>query len=276
MYAFSYCSPRTLEEVSHCLLEDDEAIVLAGGMSLLPAMKLHLARPSLLIDLSGVASLKGISVGPESVTIGAMTSHADVSRSSEVKDAIFSLCALAGGIGDRQVRNRGTIGGSIANGDPASCYPSAVLGLGATVRTNVRDIPAEEFFLGLFETALGPREIIVSIEFPLPEVSAYVKFHQPASRFALVGVFVSRGREGTVRVAVTGAGPYAFRVPQLEQALTSNFSQASAESVEFDPNGLSSDMHGTAEYRAALIPVLTGRAVHNALHESELSGAHDV
>jgi len=265
MYGFEYERPTTLKDVEDLLFADADSRILAGGMSLLPAMKLHLARPSMLIDLSGLAELKGISVGPASVTIGAMTRHADVAQSLAVRNAIPALAELASGIGDRQVRNRGTIGGSVANSDPAACYPAALLGLGASIRTNRRIIAADMFFLGLFETALEMGEFIVAIEFPCPMDGAYEKFHHPASRFALVGVFVTRPTLGGVRVAVTGAGPFAFRAAALERALDSNFTAVAAEAVKIEPSGLNSDLHGDAEYRAALIPVLAARAVRRIL-----------
>jgi carbon-monoxide dehydrogenase medium subunit len=264
MYDFTYHRPRTREEAAELLAVDEEARVLAGGMSLLPAMKLHLSRPAALVDLAHVEGLDRIAVEHGTVTIGAMTRHADVARSPAIRAAIPSLSALAAGIGDRQVRNRGTIGGSVANSDPAACYPAAVLGLGATVRTNRRAIAADDFFLGLFETALQPGEFIVEIAFPRPRRSAYEKFRQQASRFALVGVFVSQSVDGDVRVAVTGAGPCVFRVEALERALAEELSAASAQSVRIDPDGLNSDLHGDAEYRAAMIPVITGRAVSRA------------
>ncbi len=265
MYSFAYRRPTTIEEIEDFLAEDDDARLLAGGMSLLPAMKLHLARPSTLIDLAAVDALRGISIRPDTVTIGAMTRHVDVAQSSVIRQAMPGLAELAAGIGDRQVRNRGTIGGSVANSDPAACYPSAVLGFGATIRTNRRAIQADGFFLGLFETALEAGEFIVAIDFPPPMASAYEKFHQPASRFALVGVHVVRLRHGGVRVAVTGAGSHVFRAAALEDALTAEFSEAAAEAVEVEPDELSSDIHGDAEYRAALIPVVAARAVKRIL-----------
>jgi len=194
------------------------------------------------------------------VKIGAMTTHAEVAASADVKKAIPALADLAGRIGDRQVRNRGTIGGSLANSDPAACYPAAVLGLGATVHTDQRDIAADDFFKGVFETALQPGELITAVSFPVPEKAGWQKFKQPASRFSLVGVFVSKSAKG-VRVAVTGAGPCAFRVPDLEKRLAANWSAAALNGATVKADGLNSDLHGSAEYRAALIPVLAGRAV---------------
>ena len=269
MYEFDFHRPHTLEDVERLLESDDQARLLAGGMSLLPAMKMHLSQPGALIDLSGVAGMTGVTQEQGLIRIGAMTLHVDVALSPLVQEAIPALAALAGGIGDRQVRNRGTIGGSLANNDPAACYPSAVLGLGATVVTNRRRIDSDSFFLGLFETALEPTEFIVAVEFPRPTLSGYEKFHQRASRFALVGVFVSVSLAGDVRVAVTGAGPGVFRVPALEAALAAEFTSQAAEAVEVDAEGLNSDMHGDAEYRAALIPVIAGRAVEHATRKTQ-------
>jgi carbon-monoxide dehydrogenase medium subunit len=194
------------------------------------------------------------------VTIGAMTTHTAVAASKEVRQAIPALAELAGNIGDRQVRNRGTIGGSLANNDPAACYPAAVLGLGATIKTDKREIPADQFFKGLYETALQPGEIITAVSFPVPQKAAWQKFKQPASRFSIVGVFVAK-TAGGVRVAVTGAGPCVFRASALEQKLASDFSAKACDGVKIDAKGLNSDLHGSAEYRAALIPVLAARAV---------------
>ncbi|MDI6025220.1 xanthine dehydrogenase family protein subunit M [Corticibacterium sp. UT-5YL-CI-8] len=261
MHMFEYLQPRTAIEAEALLLANEEARAISGGMSLLPAMKLRLAAPSHLIDLSGIEEMRGTSVDDNVLTIGAMTRHAEVARSSVVRQAIPGLAALASGIGDRQVRNRGTIGGSIANSDPAACYPASVLGLGATVMTPRRRIAADDFFVGVFETALEPGELVTHIAFPIPERSAYVKFQQPASRFALVGVLVSRSRDGTVRVAVTGASSHVFRVPSLEQALAAEFTPGAVENIAIDTEELNSDIHGDADYRAHLIPVLTARAV---------------
>lgn len=237
-----------------------DAKIIAGGQSLLGAIKLGLAAPEALIDISGLADLKGIRVEPGKVVIGAMTTHATVAASKEVQQAIPALADLAGRIGDRQVRNRGTLGGSLANNDPAACYPAAVLGLGATIHTDRRSIAADDFFKGLYETALAEGEIITSVSFPVPEKAAWQKFKQPASRFSIVGVFVAK-TAGGVRVAVTGAGPCVFRAKELEKALGGSWSQAAAAAVNFSDEGLNSDLHGSALYRAALIPVLAGRAV---------------
>jgi carbon-monoxide dehydrogenase medium subunit len=261
MYDFDYRRPDSIGEAAQLLAQQSEAKLLAGGMTLLPTMKLRLAQPSMLIDLSSVDGLRGISQQSDRVVIGAMTRHVDVARSEVVQRLIPGLAELAGGIGDRQVRNRGTLGGSVANSDPAACYPAGVLGLGATIMTNRRAIASDDFFVGMFETALVRDEFIVSISFPVCTDSAYVKFAQPASRFALVGVFVSLSPIGQARVAVTGAGPHAFRSTELEQSLTRNLNVESIESIKVEHDSLNSDLHGDARYRASLIPVLAGRAV---------------
>jgi len=223
-------------------------------------MKLRLAQPGTLVDLSGIAELKGIRKEGEHLVIGAMTRHAEVAASKEVQSIIPALAALAEGIGDRQVRNMGTIGGALANNDPAACYPAAVLGLNATVNTNKRKIAADDFFKGMYATALADDEIITSVSFPVPKKAAYVKFVQPASRFALVGVFVAQTGSG-VRVAVTGAGPSVFRAKPLEDALGKSFTADAAKAVKIGASGLNNDIHGSAEYRGHLISVLAARAV---------------
>jgi len=259
MQAFAYTKPASVADAAKAAAADN-AKIIAGGQSLLPSMRLGLAAPESLVDLSGVAGLRGIQVAGGAVRIGAMTTHAEVAASAEVARAIPALADLAGRIGDRQVRNRGTLGGSLANNDPAACYPAAVLGLGATVHTHRRDIAADDFFLGIYTTALAEDEVITAVSFPVPEKAGWQKFKQPASRFSLVGVFVSKGSKG-VRVAVTGAGPGVFRVEALEKALAADWSAAACAGVTVSPDGLNSDLHGSAEYRAALIPVLAGRAV---------------
>ncbi len=259
MQAFAYQTPSSVADAARAAAGDDVKLV-AGGQSLLASMKLGLAAPSALIDLGALADLRGITVANGAVTIGAMTTHATVAASAEVQKAIPALADLAGRIGDRQVRNRGTIGGSLANNDPAACYPAAVLGLGATVHTDRRSIAADAFFVGLYETALQPGEVITSVSFPIPAKAAWQKFKQPASRFSIVGVFVSQGPQGT-RVAVTGAGACVFRASDVEAALAGNWSAAAAAAVSVSADGLNSDLHGSAEYRAALIPVLASRAV---------------
>jgi carbon-monoxide dehydrogenase medium subunit len=263
MQTMQYHRPASVAEAAKLLGSQPDARVLAGGQSVLPSLKLGLLSASGFVDLGAVAELQGIKVDGNKIVIGAMTSHAAVAASKDVQAKIPALAKLAAGIGDRQVRNRGTIGGSLANSDPAADYPAAVLGLGATIHTNTRQIAADDFFKGLFETALKPGELITAVSFPVPEKAGYVKFKQPASRFALVGVMVAK-TGGSVRVAVTGAGPCAFRAKALEDALAKNFAAAACEGVKVPAAGLNGDIHGSAEYRASLIPVLAGRAVASA------------
>lgn len=258
MQAFDYKTPSSVADAKAAAATG--AKLLAGGQSLLAAMKLGLQAPEALASLSGVAGLRGITVSAGVVKIGAMTTHAEVAASADVRKAIPALADLAGHIGDRQVRNRGTLGGSLANADPAACYPAAVLGLGATIHTDSRTIAADAFFKGLYETALADGEIITAVSFPVPEKAGWQKFKQPASRFSIVGVFVSKGAQG-VRVAVTGAGPCVFRAKALEDKLGGSWSSAALQGVTVSADGLNSDLHGSAEYRAALIPVLAARAV---------------
>jgi carbon-monoxide dehydrogenase medium subunit len=259
MYAFEYQRAKTVAEAVAALAKSGGK-PLAGGQSLVGAMKLRLANPGTLVDLSGIAELKGIKKEGDAVVIGALTTHAEVAASSVVKQAIPALAALAAGIGDRQVRNRGTLGGSLANNDPAADYPAAALALGATIHTSRRKIAADDFFKGMYETALGADEIITAVSFAIPKKAAYVKFPQPASRFALVGVFVAQTGSG-VRVAVTGAAPQVHRAKALEEALAKNFTAAAAKAVKIPADRLNSDLHGSAEYRAHLVPVLAARAV---------------
>jgi carbon-monoxide dehydrogenase medium subunit len=258
MQAFDYSSPASVADARAAAAAG--AKLLAGGQSLLASMKLGLQAPDTLADLAGVSDLRGISVAGGVVKIGAMTTHATVAASAEVRAAIPALAHLAGNIGDRQVRNRGTIGGSLANADPAACYPAAVLGLGATVHTDRRSIAADDFFTGLYSTALAEDEVITAVSFPVPQAAGWQKFKQPASRFSIVGVFVSKGAQG-VRVAVTGAGPSVFRAKALEDRLAANWSAAALAGASVSADGLNTDLHGSAEYRAALIPVLAARAV---------------
>jgi len=260
MSEMAYHRPATVAEAANLSAGDADAKIFAGGQSLLPSMKLGLLAPSALIDLGAIAELRGIRSGGSSITIAAMSTHAQVADSREVRTAIPALAALAEGIGDAQVRNRGTIGGSLANSDPAADYPAAVLALNATIHTNKRTLPPDGFFKGLFETALMPGELITRVEFPVPRGAAYVKFPQPASRFALVGVFVAATSEG-VRVAVTGAGPCAFRVEALEDALTRKWAPEACAGTAISSAHLNHDIHGSAEYRAHLIPVLAQRAL---------------
>jgi carbon-monoxide dehydrogenase medium subunit len=258
MHNFSYQRPTSLTDAAKLL--SGEAKLLAGGMTLLPTLKQRLAQPSALVDLGSVAELKGIKAEGGGLTIGAMTTHAEVAHSADVKRTIPALAVLAEGIGDPQVRNRGTIGGSISNNDPAADYPAGLLGLGATIVTNKRKIAADDFFKGLFETALGEGEIVTAVSFPKPEKAGYAKFPNPASRYAMVGVMVAK-TAGGVRVAVTGAGPGVFRVPEMEKALAANFSPDAVKSIKVPATNLNSDMHGSAEYRAHLVSVMAARAV---------------
>jgi aerobic carbon-monoxide dehydrogenase medium subunit len=259
MYAFELTRAKSVAEAVAALAKSGGK-ALAGGQSLVGAMKLRLAQPGTLVDLSGIAELKGIKKDGDAVVIGAMTRHAEVLASAVVKSSLPVLAAVAGGIGDRQVRNMGTLGGSIAHNDPAADWPAALLGLGATVHTNKRRIAADDFFKGMYETALAADELITAVSFPVPKKAAYVKFSNPASRFALVGVFVAQTGTG-VRVAVTGAAPAAFRSKPLEDALGRAFTADAAKGVKIDAKGLNADLHGSPDYRAHLIAVLASRAV---------------
>jgi carbon-monoxide dehydrogenase medium subunit len=259
MYEFTYHKPGSLADAAK-LLGAEDAKLVAGGMTLVPTLKQRLAKPSDLVDLATIASLKGIKEEGGGVTIGAMTRHIDVRRSSVVKSVIPALAALAGMIGDPAVRNRGTMGGSVANNDPAADYPSAVLGLGATVVTNKREIKADDFFTGIFSTALEDGELITAFRYPKPDKAHYKKFPNPASRYAIVGVFVAKFGS-TVRVAVTGAGPCVFRVPEMEKALAANFSPDAVRNIKIPDTDLNRDLHASPEYRAHLVTVMARRAV---------------
>ena len=259
MYEFNYQKAASLDDAAK-LLGDEDAKLVAGGMTLIPTLKLRLAKPSDLIDLASIDGLRGIKEEGGGVTIGAMTRHVEVNRSDIVKRVIPGLAALAGMIGDPAVRNRGTIGGSISNNDPAADYPSAVVGLGATIVTTKREITGDDFFTGMFETALAQDEIVTAVKFPKPDASAYQKFRNPASRYAIVGVFVAR-TGSTVRVAVTGAGPCVFRVSEMEAALAKSFSPDAIKDIAIPDDGLNSDIHASAEYRAHLVNVMARRAV---------------
>ena len=260
MYDFNYHRPSSLQEAKELLAAHDEARVVAGGMTLLPTMKLRLAQPSDLVDLSGIDGLAGITDTGDTIEIGAMTRHADVAASDVVQDGLPALAELADKIGDAQVRNRGTLGGSIANSDPAADYPAAVLGLGATIRTDRREIAADDYFLGMFETALEADELVVSVSFPKPKRAAYAKFPNPASRYAVVGVMVAETKDG-IRVAVTGAGACAFRMTGMEEALSASLSADALDGLNPDAADLNEDIHASAEYRAHLVGVMAGRAV---------------
>ncbi|MDE0589315.1 xanthine dehydrogenase family protein subunit M [Halocynthiibacter sp. C4] len=257
MYSFDIERPTTLEDAVEAL-KDEEAQALAGGQTLIPTLKQRLAAPERLISLTSIPELKGVSANDGWITIGAATTHAEVAKSVSAYPA---LAALAGQIGDPAVRNRGTIGGTLANNDPAACYSAAALASGAVIQTNTREIAAADYFLGMFETALEEGEIITQVRFPIPEVASYQKFAQPASRFALVGVFVAKFADG-VRVAVTGAAEEGvFRWSEAEAALDSSFAPESIDALEADDDGLIADIHGTAAYRAHLIKVLARRAI---------------
>jgi carbon-monoxide dehydrogenase medium subunit len=264
MHAFNYHRPSSVNDAAALATKHADGKLLAGGQSLVQAMKLRLASPSDLIDLGAIKDLAGIKSDGKSVTVGAMTRHAEVANSAEVKKAIPALAALAGTIGDRQVRAMGTIGGALANNDPAADYPAAVLGLGATITTNKGKHEADKFFKGLYETALGKGEIITSVSFPVPKRAAYMKFKNQASRFAIVGVFVA-DFGGSVRVAVTGAGPCVFRQAEMEKALAAKFAPESVANIKQKQDRLNTDLHASAEYRAHLVTVMAKRAVEAAL-----------
>lgn len=258
MYAFNYQRPATVKDAAD--LADDDAMFLAGGQTLIPTLKQRLRQAATLIDLGRIPELRGIAVSGKTLTIGAMTRHAEVAASPEVRKAIPALADLAGQIGDPQVRNCGTLGGSIANNDPAADYPAALVALGATVHTNIRSLKAENFFTGMFETALTAGELVVKVDFPLPKRAAFAKFRNPASRYAIVAAFVADTDSG-MRVAVIGAGPGVFRVAAMESALAKNFSAEALSGIAVAADGLNEDMHATADYRAHLVGVMAARAV---------------
>ncbi len=260
MYQFTYHKLNNLTDAIEAIRNANDGKLVAGGQTMLPTMKHRLASPSDLIDLGGIAELQGILVEGDRLVIGAMTTHATVAASAEVRSMIPALASLAGNIGDPAVRNRGTIGGSVANNDPAADYPAALIGLGATIKTTSREIAADDFFTDMFETALEDDEIIVSISFPKPQAAAYMKFENPASRYAIVGVFVARTAEG-VRVGVTGATSCAHRGMRIEEALNQDFSPAALDQVQLPVEKMNSDIHASPEYRAHLVKVMTKRAV---------------
>jgi aerobic carbon-monoxide dehydrogenase medium subunit len=262
MYSTSFHRAGSISEAASLLAGATDGKYVAGGQTLIPTMKQRLAAPTDLVDLTRIPGLSGIEVSGDTVKIGAAVKHYDVATSADVRRAIPALAALAGGIGDPAVRYQGTLGGSVANNDPAADYPAAVLGLGATVITNQRSIAAEDYFQGLFTTALEDGEIITAISFPVPAKAAYVKFPNPASRYAMAGVFVAKLKDGSVRVAVTGAGDGGvYRASEIEAALSSNWSPDAAGSVAISPDNMLSDIHGTADYRANLVSVGAKRAV---------------
>ncbi len=264
MYPTKYTKAASIDDAVKALGADDEATILAGGQTLIATMKQHLAAPSELVDVRGIDGMVGISLEGDTLVIGAATTHADVAGSADVQKHSPALASLAAGIGDPAVRHVGTIGGSVANNDPAADYPAALLALGATVVTNQREMAADAFFDGLFGTALEEGEIITAVKFPKAQAAAYAKFPQPASLFALVGVFVAKGADG-VRVSVTGAGDEGvFRSEPLEAALGADWSEAAAKGADVGTDGLMSDIHGSAGYRANLIKVMAARAVASA------------
>jgi aerobic carbon-monoxide dehydrogenase medium subunit len=262
MYAFAYQRPST--QAAAVAAGAGDSRFLAGGQSLVQAMKLRMSSAETLVDLGAIPELKGVCIDSGNVVVGAMATHASVAANAEVNKVLPALAELAGGIGDQMVRNMGTIGGSIANADPAACYPAGLVGLGATVHTNQRTIPADQFFTGIYQTALDAGELVTAVSFPVPTRAAYIKYKQPASRFALVGVFVSQGAGG-VRVAVTGAKASVFRASAIEAALNASFTPEAAKGVKLSAEGFNSDLHGSAEYRAAMVSVMASRAVAAAL-----------
>jgi carbon-monoxide dehydrogenase medium subunit len=267
MYAFDYLRPRSLPHALALLQQHPEARPLSGGMTLIPTLKLRLASPTHLVDLTGIAELQGIARDGQRLRIGACTSHADVAASPLVRESLSGLARLAGLIADPQVRNRGTIGGSVANNDPAADYPAAVLALDATVVTSRRRIAADTFFTGLFETALEPGELVIAVEFDLSQHGTYVKLRHPSSGYAVVGVFIAR-RDGGMRVAVTGAGTSVFRWTEAEQALQRRFDVDALDGLRMPASKLPDDLHASERYRAQLIEVHTRRALAALLDET--------
>jgi len=263
-YGFGYKRAKTLKDAESMLAAAGDAKLLAGGQTLIAAMKMRLANPSHLIDIGGIEELRFIRADGKKLDIGAGTRHADVASSKDVRRLIPALAQLAGSIGDPAVRHMGTLGGSLANNDPAADYPAAVLALDAAIKTNKREIRAGDFFTGMFATALDEREIVTEVSFPVPDRAGYAKFANPASRYAMAGVFVAKAGP-VVRVAVTGAAPCVFRVPHMEAALTRNFSPEALKGIEVDAGEMNSDLHGSAEYRAHLVGVMAKRAVEAAL-----------
>jgi len=264
VYSFDYHKAQSLADAKSRFDDADDALYLAGGMTLIPTLKQRLSMPDELVDLSSIEGLKGVRVEGDELVIGAMTTHADVVADANVLAHIPTLSYLVSLIGDPQVRNRGTLGGSLANNDPSSDYPAAVLGLGAVIVTDQRSIAADDFFVDLFETALNEGEIITSVRFPIPNRAGYSKFPNPASRYAVVGVFVAEVKGG-IRVAITGAGGTAFRQNEMEQALSRDFATESVANIKVSAEGLNNDPHASADYRASLITTMALRAVEHAL-----------
>ncbi len=263
MYDFAYHKPSSVADAVKLLSADPDARPISGGQTLLPALKHRLNRPTSLVDLSGIAELKGIKREGDKITVGALTRHIEVQNNPDIKAAIPALAYMATVIGDIQVRNRGTMGGSVANNDPAADYPAAVLALDATLVTDKRRIASDDFFQGMFTTALEPGELLVAIEFPVPEKSGYAKMRNPASRYVMAGVFVAKTKGG-VRVVVNGAGPGVFRQTEMERALAANWSPDAVAGIKQPAEGLNGDIHGSAEYRAHLVTVMAKRAVAEA------------
>lgn len=263
MYDFAYHKPTSVADAVKLLSADPEARPISGGQTLLPALKHRLNRPTSLVDLSGIAELRGVKREGDKITVGALTRHIEVQNSPEIKSAIPALAFMATVIGDIQVRNRGTMGGSVSNNDPAADYPAAVLALNATLVTDKRRIAADDFFQGMFTTALEPGELLTAIEFPVPEKAGYAKMRNPASRYVMAGVFVAK-TGGGVRVVVNGAGPGVFRQTEMEKALAANWSADAVANIKQASEGLNSDIHGSAEYRAHLVTVMAKRAVLDA------------
>ena len=264
MYDFTYHKPASVADAVKLLAADPEARPIAGGQTLLPALKLRLNRPTAVVDLSGLTELRGIRREGNMIVIGAMAKHFEIATSAEVKAAIPALAYMASTIGDTQVRNRGTLGGSVANNDPSADYPAALLALGATIETNTRKLKADDFFQGMFATALEAGELVTAVHIPVPDKAGYAKMRNPASRYSMAGVFVAKGAQG-VRVAVNGAGASGvFRHAGMEQALAANWSPQAVASVSTDASRLNSDIHGSADYRAHLIGVMAKRAVAEA------------
>ncbi len=263
MYDFAYHKPTSVADAVKILAADPDARAISGGHTLLPALKHRLNKPSSIVDLSGIAELRGVKRTGDTISIGALTRHVDLANNAEVKAAIPALAHMAGSIGDIQVRNRGTVGGSLANNDPAADYPAAAVALGATIVTDKRRLPAEQFFQGMFTTALETGELVTAVEFPIPQKAGYAKMKNPASRYSMAGVFVAKTAAG-VRVAVNGAGPGVFRQTDMEAALSANWSPEAVAGVKQDASGLNGDIHGSAEYRAHLVTVMAKRAVADA------------
>jgi carbon-monoxide dehydrogenase medium subunit len=264
MYDFAYHKPSSVADAVKLLSADPEARAISGGMTLLPALKLRLNRPTALVDLSGIAELRGVCRNGDTIVIGALTRHHEIANSPEVQASIPALAAMAASIGDPQVRNRGTIGGSVANNDPAADYPAALLALGATIQTDRRKVSADDFFTGMFTTALDTGELVTAIHIPVPEKAGYAKMRNPASRYSMAGVFVAKGPAG-VRVAVNGAGADGvFRQAEMEKALAGNWSPDAVAGVKQSPDAINGDIHGSAEYRAHLVTVMAKRAVAEA------------